>query len=270
MSRRIVEGKTRGNVSGSFPDGQAPVVTVPAPPTGTIYRDPRDGSETAIHDPMVIMNNDTIVAGFHTFNFFLRGTDVPGGQLNLNPAIGGQLAALQIANGAIGPGGFAFRLVGDMQIEVVMEDDTTTLAPVFITSFEDAYEPLGKLSVVAEVPRTEVATFNDGAAYVLAGPTAGEGTRSVILAQDPELFGSTIANADSVAHTMTVTLLDANAPDLVLWTQSVGSGLTFVGAAGRLPGIIELTAGQSLEIATATPTTTDDPYVLMQFTDRVG
>ena len=81
--------------------------------------------------------------------------------------------------------------------------------------------------------------------------------------------GTSIANADDVAHTITITLRDTAAPDQVLATKSVASGEHWGSTGMQIPATIDLKEGQSLEIATATPVSTTSPYVWALYEDRV-
>lgn len=271
MSRPLVEGQSRDNVSGNFPDATA-VVVLPAPPADVVYRDPQNGGDFILTSPGSINNLDTGgVPSDHTFNFFLRGGDVPGGELNLNPIIGGILAAIGIAEGETGVTGVSLPLVGDMRVEVEMVEAVDTIAPSFVQSWQDSYAPLNDLTVVPVVPGIQLATFNDGVPFVIDGPD-GFSTRTVKITAPPALMiGTMIANLDTVAHTITVTLLDTGGPDQILATKVLQSGEAWSNAVAvmQIAAEIDLKDGQSLEIATATPTTTTDPYVYASYEDRV-
>lgn len=271
MSRPLVEGKSRDNISGNFPDA-TPVVVLPAPPADVVYRDPQNGGEYVFTVPGAIANLDTGgVPSDHTFNFFLRGGDVPGGELNVNPIISGVLTPIAIAEGESGVTGPSLPLVGDMRVEVEMLEAIDTVAPAFIQSWEDSYAPLDNLAVVPVVPRIQLATFNDGAPFVIAAPN-GFSTRTVKLSMPPGFgLATMIVNLDDVAHTMSITLRDTGGPDQVLATKVVASGEAWNNAAATMvtASSIDLKAGQSLEISTATPTSTVEPYVFACYEDRI-
>jgi hypothetical protein len=271
MSRRLVEGKSRDNISGNFPDTAA-VVVLPAPPADVVLRDPQNGGEFVFTVPGAIANLDTGgVPSDHTFNFFLRGTDVPGGELNLNPIIGGVLTPVSIAEGESGVTGVGLPLVGDMRVEVEMQEAIDTIAPAFVQSWEDHYAPLDNLEVVPVVPRIQLETFNDGAPFVIAAPDEFS-TRMVKLSMPPAfVVGTMIVNLDDVSHTMSITLRDTGGPDQVLATKVVASGEAWSNAAALMvtAASIDLKAGQSLEISTATPTSTVEPYVYASYEDRI-
>lgn len=272
MSRPIVEGQSRDNVRGNFPDVN-PVIVLPTPPADVVYRDPQNGGEFVFTAAGVISNLDTGGGpSDHTFNYFLRGGDVPGGELNLNPIIGATLAAIALAEGLSGVTGVALPLVGDMRVEVEMGEVIDTIAPSFMQSWQDSYAPLDDLSVVTAVPRIQLATFNDGAPFVIDGPDAGFSTRTVKFTSPPAVAIATmIANLDDGTHVITITLRDANGPDQVLATKDVTTGTAWHNTAAlmQVPAQIDLKEGQSLEIATATATNDVDPYVYACYEDRV-
>ena len=267
MARQLVEAFTRGQVRGTIPDVN-PVDLLPGPASDALGG--RDGTNgiiaeayTALTAPGVLVNPE-VAPNDHTFNFTLEGVDVPGAPLNLNPLFGGAIAPVTVAAGASLP--FALGLlVGDQKIVATMQEVVVASAPYWSWSYEDRFSPLDKLSVAREKPGNQIALVNDQTPFVIDGPD-GFSAREIAFAAAP--FRTFFVNQDTVQHDVTVTLKDPVNGDQVLASAVAVASGGFL-SSGLLPGRMNLLEGQSIEIATATPTTTTDPYCWANFIDRV-
>jgi len=104
---------------------------------------------------------------------------------------------------------------------------------------------------------------------VLDGPGSDFSTREVLMEGATTFrIGSLIVNQDTVTHSMTVTLVDSVNGDRVLGLIDVPAGGMFH-IEQALPATLNLKEGQSLQVETATATTTTDPYVWAFYNDRV-
>jgi len=268
MSRALVEAKTRGNLHGSFPDTTA-VVTLAVPPADVLRRDGANGGDVEQTAPTTLVNLDTVL---HSFDFALVGADVPGGSINLNPImnLGTALTpGASLAADAVGLANPLRALVGDQAVAVSMLQAVTTDAPTFVSSFEDLFAPLENLAVVTEIPQSQLALLNNATPFVLDGPGSDFSTREVLMEGATTFrIGSLIVNQDTVTHSMTVTLVDSVNGDRVLGLIDVPAGGMFH-IEQALPATLNLKEGQSLQVETATATTTTDPYVWAFYNDRV-
>jgi hypothetical protein len=272
MARKLIEGQTLGVVAGTVPDLTA-VVTLPAPDGGAVYRDDQNGDELVFTNPSVLLNRDPITA--HTFKLFMRGADVPGGEVELTSVLSPGDAVATVAALASGPATPAFPLVGDQRYELEMQQVVVTTAPEFVTSFLDNHSPLDKLKVVKSVPGTLVSLFDDQADLVIEVPdeaTAREiqfdGTGGLLS------LGTHIVNRDSVTHTMTLLFSpDGGVTEFVLASVAVPTLDTLQNALGTAMvetlNLIRNAAGAKGQfiIRDATAVTTTSPVALVAFTD---
>lgn len=271
--RQLVEGQTLGAVAATVPDTD-PVVTLPAPGSDAVYRDDQNNDDFSTSLPGVLVNLDPITA--HTFQIFMRGTDVPNGELNLTGILAAGAAVATVPALESGPVTPVFPLIGDQRYEIEMQEVVVTTAPEFTQSFRDNHSPLDKLKVVKSVPGTLVTLFDDQADLVIEAPD-GSSVREVFFTAAGSLnVGTHIYNADSETHTFTVLYSpDGGITEFVLATIAVPTLSTLAEelTSGGVTMVASLNLSESdsaqLIIRDATAVTTTSPIALVAFTDHV-
>ena len=192
----------------------------------------------------IIANVDTVD---HNFLFFLRDGGALNLPLNVTPVtiVAGASGQLVNMNHLLLPG---------QRLEVEMQEVVVTTAPN-LSNFSASYlvQPFDVCGY--EIGNQADVINNTPTTSVLTAPA----DRRRIVLSSPFLQQSHIFNRDTVAHAVSFT-------HSVL---GVVNNLAALAADGSLPsgGTVILEPGESLTAATATATTTTDPYAIWSYVD---
>jgi len=271
MSRLLVDGSVKQVSSGEFLDTD-PVSVQPECPAGSqLVGDVLDvldvlAVETFAH---VLYNADDIA---HNFRGFLRGTGIPGGEVELgtptapSPYLINNLAAAD-QNQSVP---LALSLMPGQRFDLAMFEGVHATPPNYNLNLLRAL--IQALVVRGRVPGNQIDLVNDGQSSILAGPPAGARLRRVCASPVGFQLGNTqsffmdrdyAAGGDLGAKTVTITLHDPINGDRLVDTTAVTSGQLL---SYPLLGF-ELESGQSLELEVAEATHVTDPVMFWYYED---
>jgi len=267
MSRLLVDGSVKQVSSGEIPDTN-PVSVQPECPAGSqLVGDILDvlAADTFGH---IVYNADDIA---HSFRGFLRGTGVPGGEVELGtPTAPAPYMFALNANDDNFSAPIACSLMPGQRLDLEMVEGVHTTPPNYNLNLLRVL--IQALVVRGRVPGNQINLVNDGQSSIVAGPPAGARLRRICASPVGFQLGNAqsffynrdyAAGGDLGAKTITVTLHDPVNGDRVVDTQIMSSG-NF--AATPLLGF-ELESGQSLEVAVAEATHVTDPVMFWYYED---
>lgn len=269
--RLPVEGQTEFQVTETFPD-TSPVAIVPTVPEGVTRLSKAELQIPVGQGSNLFVNLDTADA---SPRFFLRGTDVPGGSVEIgapglppNVIPTGSALVLGSTGEPQGPGPHV--MLPGQRLDMELAVDPTTTAPVYNGAYVD--ELIQELKKKGWVWGSQIDLLNDANPSVVLGPSGDARVREVVFQLFLFNVTSYFLNRDTDAkgadepHVATLTLRDTAGPDQVLFSTSFGSGES-IGSSP--PSSTYLTPTQSLEWSVAEPTVSDDPMAYWVFRDLI-
>jgi hypothetical protein len=252
-------------ISKTFPDLN-PVSVMPTVAAGSaLYGDITDVFGEFAH---VVNNNDAVA---HNWRGFLRGTGIPGGEVEVgtptspNPYL---INALSAADTNLSQP-IVYSLMAGQRFDLEMVEAVNTTAPIVAANLLEAL--VQSIVVRGRVPGNQIELVNDTTPSIIAGPPAGARLRRIGASPLAEQLGgprSMFFNRDYAAggdlgtKTTTYTLLDPVNGDRVLFEDTVTSG----GFIYPLFGV-ELEQGQSLKLEVTEATHVTDPFIFWYFED---
>lgn len=241
MARLYVEGYTEQLNVDTIPDVN-PVVLMDGPSDENVaFRSAGGFYQSLIHDTNagLLFNYDTVD---HDFEYFLRGTGVPGGEIDLTPLfditflIGTATAGSPIAIPFFVP------LLEGQSYEIEMQEVVTANNPNFSLAYRDLLLSENDLTVSGR-RITQILEVISAATVAIAGPSNGEfSTRQVQNGANAN-FGMLIWNQGPAPTEVFVRLVTPGGTYVIAHSAALA-----VGAIVPVPGVLNLTEGYSIEI----------------------
>jgi hypothetical protein len=262
MSRLAVEGWSEGQVNGSFPNPQvAQVILEGSADPEVAYRVAGGAKPSVVHDASaaVIFNADPITV--HTYKFFVRGTDIPGGEVEIT-ALYTLLLANSIAALGSEPWPSFMPLLEGQSLEVEQQQVNVTTAPKFVAVFRDVVASQNDITVSGKRVTQVCEVIPTGTPYRILGPVAGDdfSMRQMLWTYTNSQNCLSLFNPSGNTADVTVTLHTADGDTVIFADPAVLAGAQII-----LPLVMTLREDEYIEIATGD----EDLVLLGSVTDYV-
>jgi hypothetical protein len=258
MARLKVEGFTENINYGTIPNTTAVVLVEGSDDPEVAFRHAAGEFSSIVHDagPGVIFNRDSIT---HTFQYFLRGTGVPGGEVDLTPLYTTLLLDEALTKASLAMP-LLLPLLEGQHIDVEMQEVIGTLAPTFNLSFRDVVLQKNDLLTAGKRITQLLHVITDAAPVTLEG--ADETFSERVLYANLTPFSHYLWNGGTAAIDVSVTLTGPDGSIVVNAAAALAAGALL-----PFPSALVLREGYSLTITNATA---DQPLVWFgAYTDMI-